>query len=530
MKWFHYRSTPAALLLWAFFLWLLHSEVASQSFLTKDAYIDINDGALIMRQDYLGFYLGNQKIGYSQFILKEDSDESKAKLPGKYFQFESDSFLQIQALGLPMTLRIHQSGEVNEDLTLRAFTFSYEASGQRLSVSVTMEKDGLHLTTRSNGDFSERVIPHSGPLYHTDMIHLVAARQGLETGKQLVLPIFEAMTMSLTEAAVQVLGREKIVLPDGNSADTYQIETNLKGFKSNSWIDTNGNIFKEISNVVGITSTAVRETREQAMDMSFVSSEVHEQSAPETDLIKASRIPVDPPIVSPKTVAGMDIQLSGAEKSDIAIDGTYQSLQSEENGHLTLQIRQADYGQLEKDLADKQETPPYSLENPSLQPYVTNDPLIQSNNPQIREKAQAIINESTPANRWQAARAIAVWLYQNIQKEIRVTIPSAVEVLSSMKGDCNEHSTLFAALARSLGIPAKICAGLVYQDDGFYYHAWNEVFVNGCWYPIDATLNRIEMDAAHVKLTEGSLDAQSDIVKLIGNLKVKVLAVNHRSD
>ena len=98
-----------------------------------------------------------------------------------------------------------------------------------------------------------------------------------------------------------------------------------------------------------------------------------------------------------------------------------------------------------------------------------------------------------------------------------------------MKGDCNEHSTLFAALARSLGIPAKICAGLVYQDDGFYYHAWNEVFVNGRWYPIDATLNRIEMDAAHVKLTEGSLDAQSDIVKLIGNLKVNVLTVNHRN-
>ncbi|MBN2327595.1 MAG: transglutaminase domain-containing protein [Candidatus Omnitrophica bacterium] len=525
MKLFRYRATPYAFLFWLFFIWLLHNEVVSQSFLTKDAYIDINDGALIMRQDYLGYYLGSQKIGYSQYILKEDRDDSPVKLPGRYFLFESDSFLQIQALGIPITLKTKQYGDVNEDLTLRNFTFSYEASGQSLTVKVNVESDGLHITTKSAGDTSESVIPLSGPVYHTDMIHLVVARQGLEVGKKYVLPVFEAMTMSLTDAVVTVLEKEKITLPDGDSAETFKIETSLKGFKSTSWINEDGDVYKEMSTVVGITSTAMRETKEQAFDMNFVSGDVQHLEESAVDLIQASRITVDPPISNPASVKKMVIKLIGAEKEDIVIDGTYQTLQSADGDQLVLEIQRQNYEDLEERLADVSEAPPYENSDPDLQAYLAEGPLVQSNNPQIREKAKEIADEAKSQNPWQASKAIADWLYQNIEKEMRVTIPSAVEVLNSMKGDCNEHSTLFAALARALGIPAKICAGIVYQEDGFYYHAWNEVSIDGKWLPIDATLDRIKMDAAHVKLAEGSLDSQSDIVKLIGNLQVEILSI-----
>ncbi|MGC9329212.1 MAG: hypothetical protein ACP5I1_16380, partial [Candidatus Hinthialibacter sp.] len=307
MKFFRFRATPFAFLFWIFFLWLLHNEVVSQSFLTKDAYIDINDGALIMRQDYLGYYLGSQKIGYSRYILKEDRDDSPVKLPGRYFLCESDSFLQIEALGIPITLKTKQYGDVNEDLTLRNFTFSYEASGQSLTVKVNVESDGLHITTKSAGDSSDSFIPLSGPVYHTDMIHLVIAREGLEVGKKYVLPVFEAMTMSLTNAVVTVLGKETITLPNGESADTFKIETSLKGFKSTSWINEKGDVYKEVSTVVGITSTAMRETKEQAFDMNFVSSDVKHHKESGVDLIKASRILVDPPISKPESVKKMVI-------------------------------------------------------------------------------------------------------------------------------------------------------------------------------------------------------------------------------
>ena len=131
-------------------------------------------------------------------------------------------------------------------------------------------------------------------------------------------------------------------------------------------------------------------------------------------------------------------------------------------------------------------------------------------------------------NAWEASLAIAQWLYDNIDKEMRGTIPSAVEVFKTMKGDCNEHSTLFAAMARSIGIPATICSGLVYQGDGFYYHAWNEVYVGGRWLPIDVTLDRFEMDAAHIRLAVGSLDSMADIVKLIGNIDVEIISFEEK--
>ena len=401
MKLFRYRATPIVFLFWVFFLWLLRGEVISQSFFAKDAYIDINDGALIMRQDYLGYYLGNQKIGFSQYILKEDSDESPTKSPEKYFLFESDSFLQIEALGIPMTLKTRQSGEVNEDLSLRSFTFSYEASGQRLTVVVTVEKDGLHIKTKSEGDTSGSVIPINGPVYQADMIHLVAAREGIQVGKQFIFPIFEAMTMSYCNATIKVLEETALPLPDGKTVDTFKIETDLKGFKSTSWIDKEGNVYKEVSNIVGINCTAVRETKEQATDMSFVSSEVNKESKPEVDLIKASRIEIDPPIENPKTVCQMTVKLIGAEKSDIVIDGTFQKLQSESNKELVLDIQQADYKKLEESLKNWQGNPPYPLQDPNLEPFWSESPLIQSNNPQIREKAKEIVQSAE--NPWNAS-------------------------------------------------------------------------------------------------------------------------------
>ncbi len=523
MRIFKYRSTPIAFVIWLVFLWLLHTDVVSQSFLTKDAYIDINDGALIMRQDYMGFYLGNKKIGFSRYILKEDHVESKTRLPGKYYLFESNSFLQIEALGMPITLKMHQAGEVNEDLSLRNFSFSYEASGQKLTVFVDVQDDGLHITTKSEQDTSNTIIPNSGDIYHADMIHLLVARDGLEIGKSYSYPVFEAMTMSFSNVEIKVLDKEKLKLPNGTVADTYKLDINLKGIQTTSWINEAGDVFKEISSVIGITSTAVRETREEAENMDFVSKEVLNQPAPEMDLIKASKIAVDKPINNPNKVKSMDIKLIGAATGDVVIDNTFQSLLSQGDDHLVLRIKKQDYKSLTDSLPA--ETAPYAVNDDENQKYLKEESLVQSNNPLIIEKAREITRDA--ANRWQAARAIGDWLYLNINKEMRVTIPSAVEVLASMKGDCNEHSTLFAALSRAIGLPAKVCAGLVYQGDGFYYHAWNEVFIAGRWIPIDATLNRIEMDAAHIKLAEGSLDAQTDIVNLIGKLNVEVISVDY---
>jgi transglutaminase-like putative cysteine protease len=112
-----------------------------------------------------------------------------------------------------------------------------------------------------------------------------------------------------------------------------------------------------------------------------------------------------------------------------------------------------------------------------------------------------------------------------------VSLPSALEVLRTKVGDCNEHTVLYVALARSLGIPARINVGLVYVRGAFYYHAWPEVYLDegrgrGLWLPVDPTFNQFPADATHLRLARGGLDRQTAILPLIGRVKMAVLQVD----
>ncbi|HEU4781034.1 MAG TPA: transglutaminase-like domain-containing protein, partial [Steroidobacteraceae bacterium] len=60
------------------------------------------------------------------------------------------------------------------------------------------------------------------------------------------------------------------------------------------------------------------------------------------------------------------------------------------------------------------------------------------------------------------------------------------------KGDCSEHAVLTAALARLLGIPARVVVGVALVSDeknhGAFGHAWAEIFEDGKWKVADAAL------------------------------------------
>jgi transglutaminase-like putative cysteine protease len=77
-------------------------------------------------------------------------------------------------------------------------------------------------------------------------------------------------------------------------------------------------------------------------------------------------------------------------------------------------------------------------------------------------------------------------------------------------------------LARAVGLPTKVDAGLVYARGNFYYHAWPEVYV-GRWIAIDPTLNQFPADATHIRLVEGGLERQSELVRLMGKISLEIL-------
>jgi transglutaminase-like putative cysteine protease len=118
-----------------------------------------------------------------------------------------------------------------------------------------------------------------------------------------------------------------------------------------------------------------------------------------------------------------------------------------------------------------------------------------------------------------------------LEKKPTVSLPSAREVLRTRVGDCNEHTTLFVAMARALGIPSRISVGLVSVHGAFYYHAWPEVYLadgrsRGMWLPVDPTLNEFPADATHVRLARGGLDKQATILPLIGRLQIEIVELD----
>jgi transglutaminase-like putative cysteine protease len=113
-------------------------------------------------------------------------------------------------------------------------------------------------------------------------------------------------------------------------------------------------------------------------------------------------------------------------------------------------------------------------------------------------------------------------VYGRLRKDITLSVPSAVQVLETGQGDCNEHTVLYVALARSVGLPTRTAVGLVHVNGRFYYHAWPEVWLDR-WVAVDPTLDQFPADASHLRFLVGGLARQVELIRLIGRLDLEVV-------
>jgi transglutaminase-like putative cysteine protease len=163
----------------------------------------------------------------------------------------------------------------------------------------------------------------------------------------------------------------------------------------------------------------------------------------------------------------------------------------------------------------------------ALEPLLAPSPLIESDAPEILSELETAL-EGAPATPAGRAERLVRFVNSRIERRPTVSIPSAIEVLRSGVGDCNEHTALYVAMARAAGLPARIAVGLVYLHGAFYYHAWPEVWLaesetTGRWLPVDPTLNQYPADATHLRLARGDLSKQVEIIGYLGRLELEVV-------
>jgi len=144
------------------------------------------------------------------------------------------------------------------------------------------------------------------------------------------------------------------------------------------------------------------------------------------------------------------------------------------------------------------------IDTSGLKAFLQPTLFIQCTHPLIVKTAERVVgNERDP---WRATKRLLEWVYNNMNpKQTNVRFKSALEVLETMEGTCSEYTVLFVALARAVGIPARVCAGLMASGkQSFGLHMWAQVYV-GRWIDVDPSCNQISVDATHIKLASSSL-------------------------
>lgn len=113
----------------------------------------------------------------------------------------------------------------------------------------------------------------------------------------------------------------------------------------------------------------------------------------------------------------------------------------------------------------------------------------------VKNQAKQIAGSERDA--WKVARKLSEWTFKNLEWK-HVTSADAAQTLATREADCSEFSALFVAMARSLGLPARMVSGLAYSGNSFGGHAWVEVWV-GKWVELDPTWGTDYVDATHIR-------------------------------
>ncbi len=435
-------------------------------------------GTAAARDSWMSVYQGREKIGYTHRRI--------AATPSG-FQVEETAMMRINTMGAVQDVTMETAGHLNADqsladfrFSLRAGRFSYRVSGRVVPGAMVMDLDG-----------KKKRIAIKTPVYLSSGILDTVSAAGLKTGERRTFSVFDPSVMAARPVSVIARGMDTIALAQKTTA-ARKLEIEFMGVRQDAWVDAGGRILRE-TGPLGMTLTAT--DREGAL--TGISRH------PDTDLTRLVAVGRSIRIPDRDSLRQLRLRIEGLPPQ-IHLAGGRQSVK---NGILTITRETSDGA-----AGSPAEAPSAADLSPS--------PNIESDAPPIQRQARAIVKPSdSPLEK---TRKLTDWVYRNLEKRPVVSVPDALETLRHRMGDCNEHAVLFAALARSVGLPTRIEAGLVLFNHQFYYHEWDAVYIHR-WITVDSLMDQIPADVTHIRLVSGGLDRQMDLVGLIGKIDVQVL-------
>jgi len=464
----------------------------------------------------INFYtirLGDRTVGLATSRLDT--------VPGG-FELEDMMVLDLPALGQTGSAVVRSRVSLSPALVMESFFFSLDSEVGRFEATGVLGADSTLTVTIDAGGAKQELSYRQAerPIFSAALPIRIAMAGELKVGNILHLPVFDPSTLATRAVEIRVLEQDIIVVPDSASYDAatgrwspsrydsipaWKIAEIHGGVRVESWIDEDGRVLRS-SSALGFTmeKTEYELARQAQEDASGQTS-----LAIDEDVILSTAVRSNVDLGAVEEYDVLRFRLTGVELSGFQLEGGRQSLSGD-----TLTVRRENW-----EAIDPGFSLPYKLMD--LRETLEAEPLIQSDDPRIVEEARRTVG------RWlnnpkEAAGRLTTRVDRMLAKSVTFSIPSALQVLDSRQGDCNEHTVLYVAMARALGLPARTAVGLVYLNGSFFYHAWPEVWL-GEWVAVDPTFGQYPADASHIRFVVGGLAQQVEIIRLIGRLNIEVL-------
>jgi transglutaminase-like putative cysteine protease len=439
---------------------------------------------------------------------------------------------------LPVAGKLHRASarisvQLSRALRLRAFSLDVDAGFAPIKATGTVMGDTL-LLLAVKGVAGQPVdtqrIRLTGPVLLPTMLPIaVALGPRPRAGASYTLPMFDPASMTPRDIQVKVEAESVFVLQDSSVFDpagkrwlgarpdtirAWKLSTpatsdggGASGF--NGWVDEQGRVVL-VNQLLGLTL----ERRPYEVAYENWKADALRRGAKVTadeDIYESTAISANRRLRT--NLAELKVRLSGVELDRFEVKGYRQRLVGD-----TLTVTREKPAHLKA---------AYVLPNGGratvMSVFLGPEALLEADNPEIRSLAVRLRGaERDPRV---VAERINRWVYDSVRKEIMVGVPSALATLRSRVGDCNEHTQLYVALARAAGIPARVAAGLGYLDGKFYYHAWPEVWLER-WVAVDPTFGQFPADASHLRFTVGGLGRQTELLRLMGALRIDVISAH----
>ena len=495
----------AILAAWALSLgWLVKREVFRPTGARlAAAALAVPPGALFYRLD-----VGGQQVGFSSTTLDT--------LPNA-IRVENVFVIDVAALGKLRRTTARSVAMLSRALRLESVEATFDGDlGQFAATGRVFGDSVLSVAIVSEGDSQTTRIPLKGPLTLPTLLPLRLAFGGeLQSGRSYTARLFDPLLLTGRAVTARVAAESTLVVSDSADLDSttmvwvaehfdtvraFRIDHDANGAPMSSWIDAQGRL---------VFASSGGENGGAGFSIERAAFEIAYENFRRRDTARVARNSAAPGLgeIIPVTALVAGVRTDPAPRARLRVRTSTGD---------TLEIVQA--------TALQSHAAPYRLpsRDTALARWLEPEPLIQSRDPRIAAQARLIIGrERGPAR---VAELLTHWVHRSLDRATppRAGAPSAVKVLETRRGDCNEATTLFVALARSTGLPARTVAGLLYLDGRFYYHAWAEVYLNE-WIAVDPTFDQLPADAAHLPIATGGLARQVELVPLIGRLQLEVL-------